>query len=209
MYRVCLTHTQGCISKISKLILFWRPQPNVQCSWLEKKNYIFLIFFFKSLPLLALYLRLLFLQETLFPTSAYQVSTSRSVWFSCWEAWHTRTAWESHKLVSCGHFFHYFLIHRLNASHSWKCWNWVHPGGLQSLCTCGEWSRWEAGVGVACAPGDVRETLRRSRVQLVMGESGQQARPGQPLCSVTSPHTQGLTLPLWAPKDVKELELLV
>lgn len=43
---------QGCITKISKLILLWRLQPSVQRSWLEKKNYI--ILFFKSLPLLAL-----------------------------------------------------------------------------------------------------------------------------------------------------------
>lgn len=51
-HRVCLTYPQGCISKISKLILLWRLQPSIQCSWLEKKNCI--ILFFKSLPLLAL-----------------------------------------------------------------------------------------------------------------------------------------------------------
>lgn len=95
MYRVCLTHTHGCISKISKLILLWRPQPSVQCSWLEKKNYIILFFFFSNLyHYLLLYLRLPLLQEILFPTSAHQVSTSRSVWFSCWEAWPSCATWE-------------------------------------------------------------------------------------------------------------------
>lgn len=138
MYRVCLTHTQGCISKISKLILFWRPQPNVQRSWLEKKNYIFLIFFsnlYHYLPCISAFsfcrkFYFLLLHTKFLPLDLFGSVAEKPDIPGLPET--------SHKLVSCGHFFHYFLIHRLNASHTWKCWNWVRPGRLQNLCTCGE-----------------------------------------------------------------------
>lgn len=62
---MCLTYSQGCISKISKSILLWKPQPSGQCSWLAKKNCMTLLVFFKSLPLL-LYPRLLLCRKLYF-----------------------------------------------------------------------------------------------------------------------------------------------
>lgn len=62
---MCLTYSQGCISKISKSILLWRPQPSGHCSWLAKKNCMTLLVFFKPLPLL-LYPRLLLCRKLYF-----------------------------------------------------------------------------------------------------------------------------------------------
>lgn len=60
--------------------------------FLAGKEELYHSFFSNLYHYLPLYLRLL--QEILFPTSAHQVSTSRSVWFSCWEAWPSSTTWE-------------------------------------------------------------------------------------------------------------------
>ena len=108
----------------------------------KEELYHSFFFFLRSLPLLAVVSPPSFLQETLFPTSAHQVSTSRSVCSVAVKPDLPVPLGRSHPLVSCGCFFHYFMNHRLKVSQYWRSRDWEHPEG----CIAPDPEGWFLGV---------------------------------------------------------------
>lgn len=115
-----------------------------------------------------LYLRLLTLQETLFPTSAHQVSTSSSVWFSCWEAWHISATWKKQQTGELGGAFSILYESKAQSISARD----AGTGSTLGVCIAqelGGWSFGEKGVEVGvCTSLNVRETqmaVRKHRAE--------------------------------------------
>lgn len=145
-----------------------------------------------------------FCRKLYFPTSAHQVSTSRSVWFSCWEAWH-QCHKRSHLPVSWGCFFHHFMnqkaqsISMLDArTGSLYC---PGTGGMIKMGERdGEWhlsQEWQRD------PNGRKEAQSRVSRAQVVGESWEQNKTIKKVGQSGFSNTAPLTLPL-SPKDCRK-----